>query len=241
MRAAVYIGCAGWSIPKQHADRFPREGTHLSRYAMRLGAVEIDSSFYRPHRPETYARWAASTPAGFRFAVKLPREVTHVHGLVDANEPLERFLREATSLGDRLGPLLVQLPPSLAFDPRVAPGFFESLRARFDGEVACEPRHATWFTPEADALLAGARVARVAADPPAGSPLASRPGGWRGLAYRRLHGAPQTYYSNYDDAALDALASELRAADAPTWCVFDNTALGHATGNALDLAARLAR
>src|SRR5258708_2979797 len=97
------VGCAGWSIPKKQAHHFPGAGSHLERYAGRFNAVEINSSFYRPHRPTTYARWADSVPAGFRFAVKVPREITHERRLVDAAEGLDRFLAEACALGDRLG------------------------------------------------------------------------------------------------------------------------------------------
>src|SRR6185312_17112458 len=98
----------------------------------------INSSFYRPHRPATYARWAASVPAGFRFAVKVPKEITHTRRLVATAEPLRRFLAEASALGDKIGPLLVQLPPSLAYDSDVAAGFFDALRERFEGSVVCE-------------------------------------------------------------------------------------------------------
>jgi len=76
----VKVGCAGWAIPRQHAHRFPEQGTHLERYARRLPAVEINSSFYRSYQPKTYARWAASVPEHFRFAVKVPREITHRRG-----------------------------------------------------------------------------------------------------------------------------------------------------------------
>src|SRR3954470_6877514 len=81
------VGTAGWSIPKEHAGRFPEQGSHLARYSRRLPAVEINSSFYRPHRPTTYARWAAETPEGFEFSVKVPREITHTRRLVDADGP----------------------------------------------------------------------------------------------------------------------------------------------------------
>src|SRR6476661_8928978 len=111
----IYVGVAGWPIPKPHAGLFPVEGSHLKRYAGRFNAVEINSSFYRPHRPATYARWAASVPADFRFAVKVPKVATHERRLVDVNDVLDSFLAEATQLGERLGPLLVQLPPSLSF------------------------------------------------------------------------------------------------------------------------------
>ena len=100
----IRVGCAGWSIPKEHAGRFPEDGSHLARYAERFPAVEINSSFYRPHRPSTYARWAAETPEGFAFAVKVPKEITHTRRLVDADEPLDRFLDETAALGDKRGP-----------------------------------------------------------------------------------------------------------------------------------------
>jgi len=234
IRHPILVGTAGWSVPKAVADAFPGPGSHLERYARVLPAVEINTSFYRPHRPETYERWAASTPPGFRFAVKVPQAVTHVARLRGAGEPLARFLGEAAHLGGRLGPLLVQLPPSLAFDAAVAGAFFADLRGRFGGDVVCEPRHRTWFTDAAERLLVEHRVARAAADP-APAPGADRPGGWDGLVYVRLHGSPDMYHSPYPPDALARIAGLLMAdaARCPAWCVFDNTALGHATADAL--------
>jgi uncharacterized protein YecE (DUF72 family) len=118
----VRVGCAGWSLPIAHSDRFPAEGTHLKRYAARFPAVEINSSFYRPHRPATYARWATSVPEDFGFSVKVPKAATHEHRLENVNDVLDDFLAEATQLGDRLGPLLVQLPPTLSFSSDIADG-----------------------------------------------------------------------------------------------------------------------
>ena len=240
--ALVQVGCAGWSLPRQHAALFPAQGSQLERYAARLGAVEINSSFYRPHRPQTYARWAEAVPGHFRFAVKLPKAITHEARLRQVDAPLHRFLSEVAALGTRLGPLLVQLPPSLAFEAGVARDFWGLLRARFDGDVVCEPRHASWFEPEASQLLVDALVARVAADPPVPAG-AGEPGGWPGLVYQRLHGSPRRYYSAYGAARIEALAARLRAASArvPVWCIFDNTALGEATADALALQERLAR
>lgn len=233
----LFLGTAGWGVPSALAPLFPGGGTHLERYARVMPAVEIDTSFYRPHRPATYARWARSVPPGFRFAIKLPRSVTHDRRLNGADEPLARFLGEVAELGDRLGPLLVQLPPSLRFDGDVVEAFFAGLRQSFTGDVACEPRHRSWFTPAADRLLTGHRVARVAADP-AVVPDAAEPGGWTGLIYRRLHGSPAMYHSPYPPAFLDALAHRLRgeAERAPVWCIFDNTAEGHALPDALRVA-----
>lgn len=232
------IGTAGWTIPRAVADRFPASGSGLQRYAARFDAAEINSTFYRSHRADTYARWVAETPPGFRFAVKLPRAVTHEARLVDAAALVETFRGEAAQLGGKLGPLLVQLPPSLAYDPAAAEPFFRSLRLLWPEAIACEPRHPTWFEPDADALLAAHRVARVAADP-ARHPAAATPGGWPGLRYWRLHGSPRMYWSAYDEAALRALADQIRASPVETWCVFDNTASGAAAANALALQESL--
>lgn len=237
----MLIGCAGWSIPRAEAAAFPGFGSHLERYAARFPAVEINSSFYRPHRPATYARWRDSVPAGFRFSVKLPKTITHEHRLVDVEPELATFLAEVDHLGEKLGCLLAQLPPSLAFEAASAGELFTCLRERFAGAVACEPRHPSWFEDDAEELLLGLRVGRVAADP-ACVPAAAEPGGWRGLIYRRLHGSPRTYYSSYSEEMLDRLAARLAAEAAgsvPVWCIFDNTAEGAATANGLSLLARL--
>jgi len=237
-QAPVFIGCAGWNIPKGSAHHFPGEGTHLERYARQLGAVEIDSTFSHPHQPETYARWAAQTPEGFRFAVKIPREVTHLARLMDAR-PLAPFVEGVRNLGGKLGPCLLQLPPSLAFNPITVEKFLDSLRARFEGNVACEPRHASWFTPEAGQMLAQFQVARVAADP-AIRPEGTSPGGWAGLSYFRLHGSPRMYSSAYSQEFLEAFAGTVAAAarTTPVWCIFNNTAGAAALENALDLRNR---
>jgi uncharacterized protein YecE (DUF72 family) len=127
----------------------------------------------------------------------------------------------------------------LKFDPDAAEAFFRTLRDSFVGDVVCEPRHATWFTADVDALLIERQVARVAADPQP-HPDARKPGGWRGLAYYRLHGSPKMYYSSYSDEDITQIAGELRkreAEDTRTWCIFDNTAEFAATANALAAAA----
>jgi uncharacterized protein YecE (DUF72 family) len=235
----TYIGTAGWSIPRASTHRFAGEGTHLQRYARAFGCAEINSSFHRPHAAATYEKWSASTPAGFRFAVKVPRVITHDNALRRARAPLERFLGELSGLGRKCGPLLVQLPPSQEFDRRVAGRFFDLLRARHTGAVVCEPRHASWFTAAAGALLVGQRVARVAADPP---PVAGadEPGGWTGLAYFRLHGSPRKYWSRYPEERIAELVRSLDSVPpaADRWCIFDNTASGAAIENAWELQTR---
>jgi uncharacterized protein YecE (DUF72 family) len=231
---SVNIGTAGWGIPAQYAAAFPQGGTHLERYAGRLGAVEINSSFYRPHLPKTYQRWAGTVPEDFRFAVKMPKEITHTRRLVAAEQPLAQFLSEAGMLGAKLGPLLVQLPPGLLFEEKTAVAFFRRLRNCFGGLIVCEPRHATWFTDEVDALLSRFQVARAAADPACVRGGAA-PGGWPGLAYYRLHGSPEVYHSAYGAEYVADLGKRIArlAASAEVWCIFDNTARGEAASDAL--------
>lgn len=231
------IGCAGWSIPRAHAARFPADGSQLERYAGVFNAVEINSSFYRPHQPGTWRRWAEAVPADFRFAVKMPKAISHTARLRDCGELLEGFMAQVSNLGAKLGCLLLQLPPSLAWDADVALAFFEQLRAIYRGPLACEPRHAPWFRGEVDRALRNLGVARVAADP-ARVPRAALPGGDRRLAYLRLHGSPHVYYDAYPAATLQRLARRMAqppAALAECWCIFDNTTLGHATADALTL------
>ena len=232
----IVVGTAGWFIPRACAKRFPEEGTHLQRYGQVLRGVEINSSFYRPHGAATYARWAKQTPRGFTFAVKLPQRITHEGRLQTARRPLQEFLDSLAGLGRRLGPLVVQLPPSLAYEPRVARGFFALLRERHEGPAVCEPRHASWFGNEADALLRRYRVGRVAADP-AVVPEAALPGGWPGIVYYRLHGTPRMYWSVYEVKRVAQRAQALRGLPRGTlaWCVFDNTAAGGAAANALQM------
>lgn len=247
-RAAARNGTAGWSIPRAVAAQFPGAGSHLARQARVLGCAEINTSFYRSHRPEVYARWAAQTPAAFRFAVKLPRSITHDQRLRAARAPLQRFLAEVAGLGERLGVLLVQLPPSLPFETRPVRTFFRLLADLHGGPVVCEPRHASWFDPAADRLLANWRIGRAAADP-ARWPAAAVPGGWLGpqgdgagaVLYHRWHGSPRMYWSAYGDAWLRARAAELRRwpRTADCWCIFDNTASGAAASDALRLQALL--
>jgi uncharacterized protein YecE (DUF72 family) len=236
----IRVGTAGWSVPRPFAPRLPPAGSQLERYASVFEAAEINSAFHRPHASSTYARWAASTPDGFRFAVKVPKLITHEQALRRPRAAFRQFVAETSGLGGKRGPLLVQLPPSLAFEIRLAERFFSCVRDEYDGPLVCEPRHATWFGTTASILLERHRVARVAADP-ARVTEAAMPGGWRGLTYVRLHGSPRTYWSRYDDAFVDALASRLVEATArgEVWCVFDNTASGAAIENAWELRQRL--
>lgn len=246
--ATPIVGTAAWSLPRAVQGAFPEGDSLLSRYAQVLPCTEINSTFSKVHRPATFERWAAQTPPGFRFSVKLPKAMTHDARLKVPSREVRDFVWSLQGLGERLGVLLVQLPPSLDLDRRVARAFFRALRESFDGAIVCEPRHASWFTEAGDQLLVEERVGRVIADPvrPAG---AGDPGGWLGehgdghgaTVYYRWHGAPRMYWSAYGDDWLRDRARDIARwpKDTQVWCIFDNTASGAATADALRMKALL--
>ncbi|MCC2974575.1 DUF72 domain-containing protein [Massilia sp. IC2-476] len=233
----LLVGCAGWSLPKAEAAAFPEEGSHLERYAAVFPAVEINSSFYRPHRPATYAKWAACVPDDFRFAVKVPRAITHDARMTDVEQQLVQFAAEAGELGEKLGCLLVQLPPKFGFIDEPARIFFRQLHNLFGCTVAFEARHPSWFSEAATELLVESGVTRVIADPAAGQPGPHVPTSTDSV-YVRLHGTPRIYYSRYSAEYVESVRRALSlqmAAGRTCWCIFDNTAAFEAVPNALQL------
>ncbi len=235
--AMICVGTAAWSNPPGERLRRKDDASHLEHYATQFGAVEINSSFYRSHRRATYQRWREATPARFRFSVKMPRTVTHDCALRNCRAEIKQFLAEVAGLDHKLRVILVQTPAGLAFEAAVAARFFAALSAPKACKIACEPRHASWFTPNADAVLRRHDVARVAADP-ARAPGAASPGGAKGLVYYRLHGSPRIYYSEYSAEYLQALATTITKPKSTTrevWCIFDNTARHASWDNAQQL------
>lgn len=232
-RGTALVGCAGWSISRETTACFSDEGSQLLRYSSVLGAVEINSSFYRPHRPSTYARWAASLPDSFRFSVKLPRLISHQLRLSGIEQALAQFVSEAGALGEKLGCVLVQLPPSGAYVASVADQYFALMRQNFSCMLACEARHPSWFGSEATAMLQAHAITRVQADPPQGQSEDFVP--TTQGTYMRLHGSPKVYYSFYSEEFLTDLGTRLPREKHLAWVIFDNTASGAAMQNALSL------
>ncbi len=234
----VRIGTAGWDIPRTHRETMEDSGSYLERYARCFNAVEVNSSFYRTHRIETYERWAKSVPAAFKFSVKVPKVITHESALRGCRSEIEDFARQVTGLGAKLSVLLVQLPPSLEYEWRPARNFFARLSGETPAQIVCEPRHPSWFAPSVDKCLARWQISRVAADPaPAGG---ATPAGDASIAYVRLHGSPRIYYSSYTPEFLSSLHERLRThrrAGQQVWCIFDNTAAFAAWDNARALQA----
>lgn len=242
MRRPVRVGTAGWNVPRDSAAQVAGDGSHLVRYSRVLNCAEINSSFYRPHRLSTWERWRDSVPDDFVFSVKMPRAITHDARLKCEPEMITAFLSQAEVLGKKLGPILVQLPPSLEFERETVRNFFKLLRRSFSGAVVCEPRHRSWFDEASNDLMKEFGVGRVAADP-ACVPGAALPEGAQDIVYFRLHGSPRRYYSEYDQTFVRELATEVKryAVNANTWCVFDNTASGAAMRNALELSRLLSQ
>jgi hypothetical protein len=164
-RQSIRIGCAGWNIPREAAAHFTSGGSHLQRYSQVFNCCEINSSFYRPHKHQTWDRWAKTVPADFRFSVKAPRTITHEAALNCAPEVLLAFLQQISFLDDKLGPILIQLPPSLEFEYARVRRFLSLLRDNYSGEMVWEPRHRSWFDDRVDDLLKEFQAARVAAEP----------------------------------------------------------------------------
>ena len=210
----------------------------LEHYATLFDAVEINSSFYRPHRLATYERWRLAVPVSFRFAVKVPKLITHELRLVGCRDEITAFLAAVFGLGDRLGALLVQLPPSYVFDERVAGDFFQAVRELTSVPIACEARNASWWGNAVAAVFEDYEVTRVLAHPaPAGCNFSESGLQPAQFSYRRLHGSPRMYYSAYDakylqDVAATMLASASAQTGAEHWCIFDNTAAGAAWSDA---------
>lgn len=223
------IATAAWSINAKQAMHFPREGSGLQRYAAVFPGVEVNSTFYGHHKPETYARWADSVPPTFRFALKLPQSITHEQRLKGCQALFEAFLSEIAPLGPKVGPLLCQLPPSLAFDAQTVRSALSMMRGLHAGPIVVEARHASWRAEEVLALLEDLGIERVLADP---APVWSAMSFPRPPAYVRLHGSPTLYHSFYEDDALTRFGALLAPG---SWCVFDNTASGAALANALRL------
>lgn len=209
-RAAIprfLVGTSGFSYAPWRGTFYPKElptDEMLSHYATVFRTVEINHSFYRMPAPPMLEKWTQQTPSRFRFALKAPQRITHHLRLKDAGDATREFVRRVTALGDKLGPLLFQLPPHLRADPERLESFLAGLPSGC--EVAMEFRHASWFDEEIYAILARHRVALCIADTDEStSPII----GTAAFGYVRLR------RDDYTDAALAAWAERLRAV--PRW------------------------
>ncbi|GAA5182960.1 DUF72 domain-containing protein [Rugosimonospora acidiphila] len=240
----IVVGTSGWQY-RDWRGRFYPEGVPqrqwLEYYASAFATVEVNNAFYRLPERETFAQWRRRTPDDFCVAVKMSRFLTHIRRLRDPDEPVARFLARAEALGDRLGPVLLQLPPTLPVDPEA----LDAVLARFPAtvRVAVEPRHESWWTPRVRSTLERHGAALAWADR-LGRPVTPM---WRTAdwGYLRLHEGRGTPRPSYGRAALvswlDRVAGTFAVDREAVHVYFNNDPGGAAIRNATALAALAAR
>lgn len=244
-RAEFRAGTSGWTYGSWRGRFYPQDlksADYLAWYARHFNTVEINYSFYHLPQPKTFEKWAAGTPAGFLFAVKVSKVVTHTRRLEGVEDPWRKFLEHASHLRDKLGPLLLQLPPSFKADVSRLEAFLELSRRLGARQLALEFRHASWFTPEVDALVAGHGAALVIGHssryPSAPLETASP------FFYLRFHGPRELFASRYSEEELAAWAAHVRAWLAegrPVYAYFNNDVSGYAIANARMLVRLVGR
>lgn len=240
--ARAFIGTSGWSYKHWRGGVWYPEGLpqkdEFSYHARQFDTVEINSSFYHLPQEKTFAGWAQRAPDGFVFALKFSRYLTHVKKLADPKEPLQIFMDRALLLGEKLGPILFQLPPSLHLDINRLTGLLRVLppRQRF----AFEFRHESWFCDDVYALLEEHNAALTISDTPR-YPLVIR--ATADFVYIRLHGHEKLYASNYSDEQLREWGRRVlgwMGEGRDVYVYFDNDAEGYAPRNALTLKEMVA-
>lgn len=270
MSGRVWIGTSGWRYKNWRGEFYPeglaqrRELEYISR---QLGSVEINGSFYSLQKPEFYRRWHDETPAEFLFAVKGARFVTHMKRLRDVATPLANFFASGVlALGDKLGPVLWQLPPSLPYDQDLLADFIDLLprdtaaaavlagkhderlsgRALTEAPVerpvrhALEVRHPSFVDPTLPDFLRAHGIGLVTASAARDWPYLEDV--TADFVYVRLHGETELYASGYTDEELDRWAERIRgwtAAGFDVYAYFDNDMKAHAPFDAIGLLTRL--
>jgi uncharacterized protein YecE (DUF72 family) len=245
-KGRLYVGTSGWSYDWDAfypPDLPARE--HLRYFSRRFRTVEINYSFYHLPRPSTYESWAEQTPRGFVFSIKLSRFITHIKRLSGVKAELEKFLAGASSLGPKLGPILVQLPPSLKLDPSRLEAFFEEARAAREEaglgrpiRLAVEFRHPSWFELPGMSrtldILGDHKAAFVLAQS-SRYPYADSEPVTSNFMYLRFHGPDRMFASQYGEEKLQRWArGVIRWLDdgLDVFAYFNNDVSGYAVSDA---------
>ncbi|GAA2206863.1 DUF72 domain-containing protein [Nonomuraea monospora] len=230
------VGTSGWQYKDWRGVLYPEgvpQRLWLETYAAEFGTVESNNAFYRLPSLESFAAWRDRTPPGFVMAVKASRFLTHIKRLEEPEEPVARLMGAAAGLKEKLGPILLQLPPTLKADPgrldRCLRCFPEGVR------VAVEPRHESWWTEEVRGLLSARSAALCWADR-LGRPVTPlwRTAGW---GYLRLHQGRSGF--SYGEQALRTWAGRVREAGWDDAFVYFNNDPGGAAVRNARLFARL--
>ncbi|ROQ90950.1 DUF72 domain-containing protein [Desulfosoma caldarium] len=236
--ARVRIGTSGWNYPHWKGRFYPEDwpkARWLDFYAMQFDTVEVNATFYRLPKPETFDGWKQRTPEDFCWAVKANRFITHIKRLRDVEEPLVRFYRCVSKLGDKLGPILLQLPPSLAYDDGLVRDFLDRLDP--SSRHVMEVRHPSWLQDSFFSLLEARNIALCLSDTAGRYPFHEAV--TASFVYVRLHGSQKLYRSRYSRQELEAWADRIRSWNRDAYIYFDNDDQAHAPHNALELKALL--
>lgn len=240
----LYIGTSGWSYRWQGIF-YPEEiksADYLAYYATRFNATEINSSFYHFTMSKTIEKWLASTPDEFKFAPKLNQDITHKRKFVDIIEPLDKFMSRFLLMGERIGPVLIQIAASFHYDRSVAEDFFKTIRDKYPThKFALEARHRSWFCEESLDLLREYEITFVISS--AGKRFPGLEIATTQTIYFRLHGDEKLYSSAYSDEKLEKYAFMIKdwlMDDKEIWVFFNNTILGNAITDAEKLRRLIA-
>lgn len=238
------VGTSGWVYADWRGRFYPeslKQKDYLHYYARHFNTTEINYSFYQLPTPEAYRNWAESVPENFIFAVKLSRYITHIRRLKDVRDEWRRFLDHAAPLGNKLGPILIQLPPSFRYDRARLEQFLQLAREENDYRLAFEFRHASWFDPQALELLRKYGAAAVIADSSRYPQAPSVPTAH--FVYLRFHGPGELFSSRYTDEQLSVWAQKIRAwleAGLTVYAYFNNDFHAYAVANAKRLVELVA-
>jgi uncharacterized protein YecE (DUF72 family) len=240
MTNGVYIGTSGWSYKHWKGLFYPEKmpaGKYLEYYISQFGCAELNASFYRLPTEKTVENWSKLIPRNFRLAVKLSRQITHYKRLKDSEDELKTFIDLFRPLHDRIGPILVQLPPSLKYDNNTAESFYKVLKTDYSTfKFVIEARHQSWFVEEAFGLAREYKIGWTIAE--SGGRYPREDVVTSDIVYIRFHGPGKSKTTGYTENELSDWAKKIRSwADKKpeVWVFFNNDGEGHAIMNARSL------
>jgi uncharacterized protein YecE (DUF72 family) len=234
MNPQIYIGTSGWIYDHWSEVFYPKDCPKtkwLEFYAKHYGTVELNASFYRLPKPQTFENWRTRTPDTFLWAVKANRYITHIKRIKDVEEPLGRFYSSVELLKEKLGPILFQLPPNLSFDEAVLSNFCQHLKG--DHLYTLEVRHPSWAQKRVVEILKDNNIALCISDTAGRYPYIEEDTAT--FFYIRLHGSRKLYGSEYSEKELRTFARKIRDWSKDTYLYFDNDYGGYAIKNAKGL------
>lgn len=238
MQGAIHIGTSGWSYKDWRGRFYPEKMVttdYLAYYAQHFSTTEINTSFYHLPRAETIKHWASVVGKNFIFCPKISRYVTHIKKLEDPRETLPKFFELFDPVKQQLGPVLIQLPPSLSFDEEKAIEFYKALKHYKGYHFALEGRHESWLAKESIALLKKYGIAFVIAESGRRRPYVEKFTDRH--VYLRFHGADD-HYASYPDEVLHSFAQKIKQWKKEghiVWVFFNNDGNAHAVFNAKKL------